>query len=180
VVTTASAKLKNIYDAHGEKLRYLVVGVWNTAFSYLLFAIFIRLFAGPIEAAWPKVDTKLVAIVLQWASWVLAVVQSTVTMKYFAFKSKGSLAKQVFRAYFIYLPAQAIASAILWVAMLVLVPHIGSRPGALVGQLFAVFITTIFSYFGHKYFTFRVPLEVGEVPDEELFEGRTPADADGV
>jgi putative flippase GtrA len=169
-VTTASAKLKDIYDVHGEKLRYLVVGVWNTVFAYLLFFLFIRLFASPIEAMWPKLDPKLVAIVLQWASWVLAVVQSTATMKYFAFRSKGSLAKQVLRAYFIYLPAQAIASAILWVAMLVLVPYLGKQPAALVGQLFAVFITTIFSYFGHKYFTFKVPLEVGEVVDEELLD----------
>ena len=165
-----AAKLREVYDVHGEKIRYLIVGVWNTVFSYALFFVVLRLFATSIETA-TKLDSKLVAIIIQWASWVLAVVQSTVTMKYFAFKSKGSLPKQVFRAYFIYLPAQAIASVILWVAMLLLVPHLGSRTGALVGQLFAVFITTIFSYFGHKYFTFKLPLEVGEVPPEDLIEG---------
>ena len=171
-MTATAERLGNFYDAHGEKLRYLIVGVWNTAFSYALFFLFVRLFATPLEAA-THLDAKLVAIILQWASWVLAVVQSTVTMKYFAFKSEGHLGKQVLRAYFIYLPAQGIASAILWVAMLLLAPHLGDRIGALVGQLFAVFITTIFSYFGHKYFTFKVPLEVGEVIDEDLLEGTT-------
>jgi putative flippase GtrA len=170
-VSAARGKLAELYDSHGEALRYLIVGVWNTIFSYFMFFLFVRLFATPLEAA-TRLDAKLVAIILQWASWVFAVVQSTVTMKYFAFKSKGSLGKQVFRAYFIYLPAQGIASVILWVAMLLLVPHLGARYAALVGQLFAVFITTIFSYFGHKYFTFKVPLEVGEVADQDLLEGK--------
>jgi len=163
---------KRVYDLHGEKIRYLIVGVWNTGFSYLLFLLLIRLFAEPLQRA-TALDPKLVAIGIQWTSWAVAVVQSTVTMKYFAFRSKGNLWKQVARAYVIYLPAQGLSTLILWTAMFLLVPHMGARGSAMVGQLFAVFITTIFSYVGHKYFTFRVPLEVGEVPPEDLLEGTT-------
>jgi putative flippase GtrA len=160
-----TGKLRSAYDVHGEKLRYLVVGVWNTAFSYVLFYLGIRLFAGPIELA-THADPKVVAIIIQWGSWVLAVVQSTVTMKYVAFRSKGSLGKQIARAYVIYLPAQGLSMVILWVAMLALTPALGDRLAAVIGQLFAVFVTTIFSYFGHKYFTFRVPPVVGEIGPE--------------
>ena len=39
-----------------------------------------------------------------------------------------------------------------------------------VGQLLTIAVTTIFSYVGHKYFTFKTPLEVGEVPPQELVE----------
>jgi putative flippase GtrA len=163
-------KLRAAYDVHGEKLRYLVVGVWNTVFSYALFWLGIRLFAGPIEAA-TGADPKLAAIIVQWASWVLAVVQSTVTMKYLAFRSRGHLGKQILRAYFIYLPAQGLSTVILWGAMIALSPELGARHAAAVGQLFAVLVTTIFSYFGHKFFTFRMPLEVGEVPPQDLIEG---------
>ncbi|MDR3685382.1 MAG: GtrA family protein [Coriobacteriia bacterium] len=169
---TNADKVRGLYDAHGEKLRYLVVGVWNTVFSYLLFLLGIRLFASPLEAA-TRLDPKIVAIIIQCAAWVLAVVQSTVTMKYIAFRSKGNLRKQIARAYVIYLPAQGLSMVILWVAMLVLTPGLGSRYAAMVGQLFAVFVTTIFSYFGHKYFTFRVPLEVGAVIPEEMLDSDT-------
>ena len=167
--STMADKARGLYDVHGEKLRYLLVGVWNTAFSYGLFLVGYRLLASPLEAA-TRLDPKIVAVIIQCASWVFAVVQSTVTMKYIAFRSKGSLGKQIARAYVIYLPAQGLSMVILWVAMLVLTPGLGSRLAAMVGQLFAVFVTTIFSYFGHKYFTFHVPLEVGEVVREELID----------
>ena len=170
VSKTTPGKPQGFYDKHGEKLRYLVVGVWNTAFSYGLFLLGIRLFAGSLETA-THLDPKLVAIGIQLGAWILAVVQSTATMKYFAFRSKGHLRKQVLRAYVIYLPAQGLSMVILWLAMLALTPGLGNRYAAMVGQLFAVFVTTIFSYFGHKYFTFRVPLEVGEVPPQDMIEG---------
>jgi putative flippase GtrA len=162
-VSGSTSGLRAAYDAHGEKLRYLIVGVWNTAFSYGLFWLAIKLFAVPLEQA-TGTGPKTAALILQWATWVLAVVQSTVTMKYFAFRSKGHVGRQIARAYFIYLPAQGLSSLILWVGMFL-------GLSAVIAQLFAVFVTTIFSYFGHKYFTFKVPLGVGEVPAEELVEG---------
>ncbi|MDO9556422.1 MAG: GtrA family protein [Coriobacteriia bacterium] len=160
-------KLLGAYDNHAEKLRYLAVGVVNTAFSYGLFWVSIRFLAGPLESS-TSFDSKVVAIGLQWAVWIVAVVWSTTTMKYLVFRSAGSLGSQIPRAYFVYLPAQGLSSLILFVAMQFL------GLGALVGQLLAIFITTIFSYFGHKYFTFRVPLEVGEVPEENLLSPKMP------
>jgi len=171
-VSSAAEKLRGVYDEHGEKLRYLIVGIWNTVFSYAMFWLAIKLFSVPIEVSF-GLGPKSVALLLQWAAWVLAVVQSTVTMKYFAFRSKGHLGRQILRAYFIYLPAQGLSSLILWAGMQFL-----GLP-ALVAQLAAVFVTTIISYFGHKYFTFRVPLEVGEVPDQQLIEGDFGPDTDG-
>jgi len=161
--------LRSVYAGHGEKLRYLVVGVWNTAVSYALFWLAIRLFAEPIEQAF-GLDPKAAAVVLQWAVWVLAVVNSTVMMKYFAFRSKGRLVPQIMRAYVIYLPAQGLSALILWSSMRFL------GLSALAGQLLAVVFGVIISYFGHKYFTFRVPLEVGEAPSEDLFDAPGRAD----
>ena len=155
---------RGAYDKHGEKLRFLLVGMWNTAFSYALFWIAINAFATPLETS-TGLGPKSVAVMLQWATWVLAVVQSTITMKYFAFRSKGHAGRQILRAHFIYLPAQGLSSLILLVGMQFL------GLSAVVAQLFAIFVTTIFSYMGHKYYTFRVPLEIGEVADEALLEG---------
>jgi putative flippase GtrA len=157
-----------LYDRHGEKLRYLVIGVWNTALSYVVFLLALRYLgptlqalSGPGVAGW---ISRYYYLVLQWAVWVLMVVNSTVMMKYFAFRSKGHLLHQIGRAYLVYLPAQGISTVILWLAVKVL----SLSPA--IGQLITVVIATVFSYIGHKYFTFRVPLEVGEVIPEDLLD----------
>ena len=152
-MSAAPDKLRAVYDAHGEKLRFLIVGVWNTAFSVLLFNALLLVGGRGHYLVW------------FWVAWVFGVVQSTATMKYFAFRNKGRFWRQVGRAYFIYLPAQALSTVLLWLA--VTVAHLSPT----VAQLIAIFVTTIFSYLGHKHFTFKVPLEVGEVADEALIEG---------
>lgn len=161
--------LGRLTERHGEKLRYLVVGVWNTALGYLVFWLALKAFgpslqtlSGPGPVGWIG---HYYYLIVQWAVWVFMVVNSTVTMKYLAFRSKGHLVHQIGRAYLVYLPAQGLSSAILWVTVKVF----GLPPE--IGQLVTIAFATVFSYLGHKYFTFRVPLEVGEVPPEDLIEG---------
>ena len=150
---TAIGRVRNVYDAHGEKLRYLVVGTWNTVFNAALFNVLLLAFGHSHYLIW------------LWTAWVVSVVQSTVTLKYIAFRRGGALLPQIGRAYVVYLPAQGLSTAIMWFGVSTL--HIAPP----LAQLITIFVTTIFSYVGHKYFTFRVPLEVGEVPDEEMIEG---------
>jgi len=149
-------RAREFYERHGEKLRFLIVGGWNTAFSVLLFNALLLVFGHRSY------------LLLFWTMWVFAVVQSTATMKYFAFRSGGHFWRQVARAYFIYLPALGLSTLLLWSGVTVL--HLSPS----LAQLITIFFTTIFSYVGHKYFTFRVPLEVGEVPDSELIVGQGP------
>lgn len=170
-MTPIADKAGALYDLHGEKLRFLIVGVLNTALGYLMFLVLLKLLGTPLSTlagssvGWVAAIGHSYYIVVQWVGWAIAVPISTSTMKYFAFHSKGKLLPQVGRAYFVYLPAQGISTVLLWLAVTVL--HL-SVP---LGQLITVFITTIFSYVGHKYFTFKTPLEVGEVPPREMLEG---------
>ena len=161
-------RLGGLYDRHGEKLRYLLVGVWNTALGYFLFLLALRVLGPPLQSlAGPGLGGWLAHyyyLVVQWAVWVLMVVNSTVMMKYFAFRSKGRLLHQIGRAYAVYLPAQGISTVLLWFTVKVA----GLSPA--VGQLLTIVVATVFSYIGHKYFTFRVPPEVGEVIPEELLD----------
>jgi putative flippase GtrA len=167
-VSPARATVGALYDRHGEKLRYLIVGVWNTAVGYVVFLLALKYLGPPLQAlSGPGVAGFLghyYYLVVQWAVWVLMVVHSTVTMKYFAFRSKGRLLNQIGRAYLVYLPAQGISTVVLWLMVKVL----GLSPA--IGQLVTIVIATVFSYIGHKYFTFRVPLEVGEVVSEEMLD----------
>jgi putative flippase GtrA len=148
-MSSTSNTIRNIYDIHGEKLRYLVVGGWNTLFSIVLFNATLFIFGHQYY------------LVLFWVTWVIAVVQSTVTMKLLVFRRPGNLWRQVGRAYFIYLPAQGLSTVILWAAVQLANLH------ASIGQLLAIAVTTVFSYLGHKYFTFRLPISVVEAPSED-------------
>lgn len=146
-----------------ERIRYLAVGGWNTLFGWLLFVALLELLGAPVRTLSSSTFAPVAwlgreyYVIIGWIGWVISVVQSTTTMKYLVFRKPGSLRHQVFRAYFVYLPAQFLGTGILWV----MVRLVGMSPQ--LGAIATTAITTVFSYIGHKYFTFRTPLEVGEV-----------------
>lgn len=164
------SSLKRAWHLHGEKIRYLAVGAWNTLFGYLLFLLLLAVLGPPLQAleasSLPLLQWTGHAyyLVIGWIGFLFAVPQSTLTMKYFVFRSRGNVLHEIWRAYFVYLPAQGIGTVVLWFMVQIL------RMSPPIGSLSTIVVTTVFSYVGHKYFTFRKPLEVGEVYDEELLE----------
>jgi len=154
----------------GEKPRFLVVGAVNTLLGYLLFLALLATLGVWLQSLSDSASSIVTAVadhyylVVQWVGWAAGVPVSATTMRYFVFRSKGRWLHQVGRAYLVYLPAQAISSVLLWLTVRVL----GLTPQ--VGVVVVVAITTVATYLAHKYFTFRVPLEVGEVPPEDLLD----------
>ena len=160
-----------MWDLHGEKVRYIAVGVWNTIFSYLLFLLLLKAL-GPGIRTLESSQFAVVQwvgqqyyLVVGWIGWIIAVPHSTLTMKYLVFRSKGNALHEFTKAFFIYLPSQGIGTVSLWFTVRVLDM---SPP---IGALVTILVTTVFSYIGHKYFTFRTPLEIGEIVDEQLLQG---------
>lgn len=149
------SRMRILYASHGEKLRFLIVGGWNTVFSYALFAVLLYTLGPVVRPLAPSSQPIIAALgshwylVIQWIAWIVAVPQSTIALKYLVFHSKGHLPSEIGRAFFVYLPLQAFSSLSLWL----LVTFAGLHP--LTGQLFTVGISAVLSYFGHKYFTFR-------------------------
>lgn len=148
---------RTAYGRLGEPLKFLLVGGWNTAFSYALFAVMLWAL-GPLLQPLAASSNSVLRwtgeqwyLVIQWASWVLAVPQSTATFKLLVFHSKGHWGAEIARSYFVYLPLQGLSSLSLWFFVSV----VGLHP--LVGQLLTVAIAAVASYFGHKYFTFKTP-----------------------
>lgn len=154
----------------GEKPRFLVVGAVNTLLGYLLFLALLATLGAWLQSLADSASSVTTAVadhyylVVQWVGWVVSVPLSATTMRHFVFRSKGRWLHQVGRAYLVYLPAQAISSMLLWLTVRVL----GLTPQ--VGVVVVVAITTVLTYLAHKYFTFRVPLEVREVPPEDLLD----------
>jgi putative flippase GtrA len=159
--------IKALYETHGEKVRYLVVGVGNTIVGYGLFVALLAILGVPLRALSGSAAGPLdwlgrhYYLAVQWAAWVLMVPISTTTLKDLAFRSGGRWLPQVGRAYLVYAPAQVVSSATLWLAVQVM------RLSPQVGQLFAVAFATVLSYLGHKYFTFREPGEPGPEPERQ-------------
>jgi putative flippase GtrA len=154
---TDRAGLARLYKHHGDKVRFLMAGVFNTGFSYALFALLLMLLDGPLQSLSTSANSVASLMghyyytVIQWINWVLCVPPNTLAMKYFAFRSKGDWKRQVGRAYFVYLPTQVLSFCILLVTVRVL--HLAP----LLGQLVAIVGALMASYIGHKHFTFREP-----------------------
>jgi len=150
-----SEKLRGLILKFEEPLRFLAAGIFNTAFNYGLFALLLWALKpeASLLAATQIALLRLAGIhsyaVIQWIAWFLTVPVSTYTMRRFVFKRGGSYPKQVLRAYGVYLPAQLIASGLIifFVQVCKFTP--------LLGQLFSACISTIISYVGNKFFTFR-------------------------
>lgn len=154
-MNAARQSAEDLYSAHGEKIRFLVVGAWNTVFSYLLFAALLYLL-GPALRGLSDSSSPVLAwvgahwyLAVQWLSWIVAVPQSTLTLKYFVFRSRGHMGHEIGRAFFIYLPMQALSSLSLWF----FVSIVGMHP--LPGQFVTIGLSAVLSYLGHKHFTFR-------------------------
>ena len=118
-----SGKLLSRDRLLGEKPRFLVIGAVNTLLGYLLFLALLATLGAWLESVPDSVSSVVTDVadhyylVVQLVAWVIAVPLSATTMRHFVFRSKGRWLHQVGRAYLVYLPAQAVASVLLWLVV---------------------------------------------------------------
>ena len=131
----------------GQLVRYLVVGVWNTAFGYATFAGFTALLTGVVPA--PYLAASLLASLIN-------ITVSFLGYKWFVFKTKGHYLREWLRCLAVYGGSIALGLVLLppavW-AVSAVTGNPGSAPyiaGALLmgGQV-------ILSFIGHKNFSFK-------------------------
>lgn len=151
-VADLKARLASAYDMHGDKVRFLVVGAFNTAFGYTLFLAVLALTRLALRAL-AHVDVPYVIehnyfLIAQWTAWVMSVPVGTLTLKHFVFHGTGRTAHEIRRAYFVYFPGTVASSVLLWLT----VHTLGLAPE--IGQLITILAVVWMSYLGHKYFTF--------------------------
>jgi putative flippase GtrA len=172
--------LRPYYDRHEDKLRYLVAGVWNTIFAMVLYNVLLSLLQPAVHSLAASPIAVLAFLgrndynVIFWINWVLCVPQATLAMKYFAFRTPGGrTGAEIGKAYFVYLPAQLISSGIVWLT----VEHMHLSPR--IAQVFAIAFSTIFSYLGHKYFTFRSVGGIDSVETQGVVDAMLEEDGAG-
>lgn len=123
---------------HNQKIRYLVVGGYNTAFGYGCFALL-----------WWLFHQKLHYIILLLISHVLSVINAYLGHRKLVFRSNGQWFKEFLKFNVVYL-ASLIFNLI---ALPVLVSECNLHP--LLGQAIVMVVTVILSYTMHNNVTFK-------------------------
>lgn len=141
--------LHGVYDRHGEKLRFLVVGIWNTLFSVAVVWILDQLIPYDPHSI---IQKQLVLTV----SWLILVTHNFFTFKLLVFRTKGNWWREYARMYVIYAATFIVQSLLMQVISYVF------DLSVFWANLPTIFVVTIMSYVGHKYFTFREPRSVFE------------------
>lgn len=127
--------LENIWFGWPQKLRFLLVGGFNTVFSYGLFVLMVAAIGIPYK----------IAIA---AGYIISTNVSIFTMRYYVFRSKGSLKKEYAKAWGVYLTTMLINYAAMYAMV-----DLGAVNELLAQGIYTVLIT-VFTYLMHKYFSF--------------------------
>ncbi|MFT5703634.1 MAG: putative flippase GtrA [Rickettsiales bacterium] len=127
----------NIY-LNNEKIRFLVIGGYNTAFSYGVFCLLELLFGLKIHYLTILVVTHFISVS-----------NSFFTLRFLVFHSKGKLLHEYLKVNLVYLGYLICNAALLFV--LKDLAHVN----IFLSQLICIIILTILTYFLHKNFSFK-------------------------
>jgi putative flippase GtrA len=121
-----------------QKIRYLLVGGYNTAFGYGVFAIL-----------WWFFNNQLHYIVLLTISHILSVINAYIGYRLVVFRAKGAWLYEFFKFNLVYLGSFAFNLA----ALPVFIEEFKIHP--LIAQAIIIVFTVIFSYTLHSRVTFK-------------------------
>jgi putative flippase GtrA len=136
----------------GEVIRFLAVGVFNTAFSFVLYSGCVILFGH----LFPNYGKPLVADIAFVVSTPIGITVAFLCYKHFVFRTKGNYLKEWLRCFLVY--------SVSFPMGLVIVPtatHLFERVA--VTHTYAPYLAGLvnslciacYSYFGHKKFSFK-------------------------
>ncbi len=129
--------------------RYVFVGVWNTAFAYGTFAAFTALLTPRLPKAY------LPAALL---SGLLNITVSFLGYKWFVFRTKGNYLKEWLRCFMVYSSSLILSLPLLQILVTGIRRVTNNDPIApyIAGALMTA-AGVIYSFFGHKKFSFKRP-----------------------
>ncbi|MBP5698908.1 MAG: GtrA family protein [Alphaproteobacteria bacterium] len=155
-IVKAYKYIEDIWFKQNEKLRFLLVGGFNTATSFIIYYIFLYLTSGREQLSLFLMNLININI-------------SITTMRYYVFRSTGNFLKEYSKAFSSYIVLYFVNMGLL--AFFVRVVHIAERLpqnsflldipnlNKAVAQICCICIITIMTFFVHKYFSFRKVLK---------------------
>ncbi len=115
-------RLRTVYDRHGEKLRFLVVGGWNTLFGVAVLWVLDQLIPYDQNSL---VQKEIVLVV----GWVVLVTQNFFTFKLLVFRTRGNWLREYGKMYVTYSAAFVVQSV-----MTLALFRRSSRPVGVLGE----------------------------------------------
>ncbi len=144
--------LENIWFKINQKIRFLLVGGFNTTTSFVLYYLFLYITQGREQISLLLMNIININI-------------SIVTMRYYVFQSHGDFKQEYLKAFSSYIVLYFINTGLL--AFFVSVIHVQENLSPqnilqevpnldkAVAQLCCIVIITVLTFFVHKYFSFR-------------------------
>lgn len=145
-------KLENIWFMLNQKIRFLLVGGFNTALSFLIYYVFLYVTGG-------KEQLSLLLMNL------ININVSIATMRYYVFQSTGNFYKEYIKAFSSYIVLYFVN--IILLALFVRLIHLQEKLASdsilleipnlnkALAQLCCITIITFMTFFVHKYFSFK-------------------------
>lgn len=127
--------IENIWFIVPEKIRFLLVGGFNTLTAYLLFVFFIEI-------------VNLHYVYALSCMFIINVNISILTMRYYVFRSHSNLLKEYFKGWNVYIFLLGLNYAGLYLLIDVL------KIREIIAQAIYLVFSTIVTYLIHKYITF--------------------------
>lgn len=130
--------MREMVKRHREKIMYLIVGTWNTAFGYGLFVGLYHLLSRSMHYN-----------VILFISYVVSTITAYLLYKYLVFQTKGDLIRGYLRFSVVYVYAYLGNMMILFVLKRF------ASIDLYLGQAISVVVIVLVSYLSHKKFTFK-------------------------
>lgn len=141
-------KIYNYAKSLDKKIKFILVGGLNTFIGYGINALVLLLVFGlPFNAE--SKATEIQALISSVSGHIAGMINAYFWNKYFTFESKGKTFFQVFKFLTI-----SLLQLFIGYCMLMLLQNIGNI-GIYPAQIITLVVTTLFSYLGHNYFTFK-------------------------
>ena len=131
--------LVKIFFKLPEKVRFILVGGFNTIFGFSFFA-----------CLYSFLHEKLHYLIILIFSNFVSIIVAFFMLKFFVFKTKHNYLKELLRCFITYLAIFFLNSVLLYLLVNLFNQHV------LISQLFITLTIVSLSYTGHKHFSFKI------------------------
>lgn len=121
-------------------IRYLCAGIWNAIFGYFMGVLSYKFLINFYNIIWVGVIANIASISM-----------SFLTYKIIVFRTRSNWMREYLRCYIVYGFSAIFGILLLWI----MIDQIGLDIWYAQGLI--IILNVIISYFGHKFFTFRLP-----------------------
>lgn len=137
---------EKIWFRFPQKIRFLLVGGFNTVFAYLVLNLLNVFFNVIFQETFSKVVIANFALIVQY---ILTINVSFITMRYYVFQSRGNWYKEWLKAWSVYIMLYLINAPVLSF----MIGFLGWSTWLSQG-VYLIF-STIITFLLHKYYSFR-------------------------